>query len=423
MNLKLCSQAIQVEVYSFVALIQLLTKTPLPILKVACIVWLLLNFSIQTAISAIGLTFKAEPSIQDIYLDSTLGNVTIPDMSRFARVGRFFDSGRPQSIAAHMLGDSGADFAYSTLPSNSLAGTPVAQNPYEYWDAGGHWEFIFATSAPGAASAQDFNFLSVYSNQSVRSTATCRTPSYTFNDSSATLEIRTENQTILFPGEPLADEAMTYLTEPILSQNPDKPITTGICGPGCSTVHVLEPMTAQPVEDPESAFQPGSYFYYYQCNVTLTPVGGDDNHAGMFNLTPTAAAVAAQAIALSGARPPGPTANTTGTGMYTAYTLGLEFGQAQSNNATGMARMLSRFAIGVVAAAARTNPRMVVGGYPPRQGVRLVLDKPVAFGGILVATAVVQLGLLIGAVVAVLSGTGGKGDGNDGITRKREWDW
>jgi len=41
--------------------------------------------------------------------------------------------------------------------------------------------------------------------------------------------------------------------------------------------------------------------------------------------------------------------------------------------------MLSRFAICVVAAAAQTNPEILVPGSAPWQGVRLRLDKPVTF--------------------------------------------
>jgi len=176
--------------------------------------------------------------------------------------------------------------------------------------------------------------------------------------------------------------------------------STGPCGPGCATVYVVEPRTAPPVENPASV-NPDSSFYYYECNITVQPA---QDHAGIFNLSPTSAAVASQAIALSGLRAPSSTNRSFGTSQYATYTLGLEFGQAQNNKGTAMARMVSRFAISVVAAAARTNPTILVAGCPPRQGVRLVLDKPAAFGGILAATVVVQLVLLVGAVVLVRLG-------------------
>lgn len=97
--------------------------------------------------------------------------------------------------------------------------------------------------------------------------------------------------------------------------------------------------------------------------------------------------------------------------QFASYNLGLEFGQAQNNNVTSMAKMLSRYAIGVVAAAARSNPRVTVQGHTPRQGVRLVLEKPVVFGAILIATAAAQLVLLVVMIILVRTlGKGGRGD-------------
>jgi len=360
----------------------------------------------QAGIAAIGLTFKAEPGIDVIYLDSVRGDVAIPDMSRYARVGQFTDGPRPQLVAAHILGDIGTGYEYSTLPSEVMTDAPVARYPYAFWDAGSHWEFVFAHSAP-APGSQDFNFLSVYSDQAVRSSATCRTPPYTFTLSGGVIEIHHTdgpNKTMIFPALPLGEEAITYLTEPVLRGNGTNN-STGTCGPGCSVVYVVEPETDTAVEG-SSSVNPASTFFYYQCNVTVRPV---QEQAGHFNLSPTNAAVAAQAIAGSGQRAP-LAANSSALSLnyFTAYTLGLEFGQPQSNNATAMARMLSRFAIGVVAAAAHTNPKILIEGNPPRQGVRLTLDKPVPFAAILCATAGVQLVLLAAALLLVPSADTGK---------------
>ena len=170
------------------------------------------------AIAAIGLTFKAEPGIQDIYLGSALGDIAIPDMSRFASVGRFTDGARPQSIAAHILGDIGTSYEYSTLPLESMTDAPIAQHPYAFWDGGDHWEFVFTKSAPVPGS-QDFNFLSVYSEQHVLSSATCNTPIYSFRVGEGVLTIQPtdgQNRAILFStGPALGDESITYLTEPM----------------------------------------------------------------------------------------------------------------------------------------------------------------------------------------------------------------
>ncbi|KAH6649359.1 hypothetical protein F5144DRAFT_607547 [Chaetomium tenue] len=408
----------EIEVHSFVALLGLLIRTPAPILKFACAIWLLLNLAIQVGIAAVSLTFQAEPGIQEIYPDSTVGEVAIPDMTRFARVGRFNDGARPQSLAAHILGDTATSFEYSTLPSDVMTDAPIARYPYAFWDAGNHWEFVFVNSAPVPGS-QDFNFLSLYSDQHVQSSATCQTPPYTYNLTAGILSIQqttpTPPKTILFPASGVGDEAITYLTTPVLHDTGTN--STGTCGPGCATIHVVEPHAGNPV--PDSTFiHPTSSFFYYECNITVRPT--TQPNAGPFAFSPTTAAVAAQAIALSGQRAPSSSdedASRFGLNQFASYNLGLEFGQAQNNNATAMGRMLSRFAIGVVAAAARTNPKVVVQGRPPRQGVRLVLGKPVVFGAILIATAAVQL-VLLGAVMVLVRGLrkdgrrdgGGRGD-------------
>jgi hypothetical protein len=361
--------------------------------------------AIQTAIATIGLTFKAEPGIQEIYLDSTLGEIAIPDMSRFARVGRFTAGSRPQSVAAHILGDIGTSYEFSTIPQEIMTKAPIAKHPYAFWDGGDHWEYVFTKSAP-IPGPQEFNFLSVYSDEHVKSSATCRTPPNTFTLSGGVLAVTPtdgQNHTVLFPARPLGDESIMYLTESVLRNASAN--ATGQCGPGCATVRVVEPRTAPAAENPGPVV-PGSLFYYYECNITVAP---ERDRAGMFGLDPATAAVAAQAVALGDSRAPSAVNGTPGAGQYTAYTLGLELGQPQNNNATAMARTLSRFAIGVVAAAARTNPTVLVQGYPPRQGLRLVLDKPAIFGGILAATVGVQLVLLAGAVILVRLGErGGK---------------
>lgn len=356
--------------------------------------------AIQVGIAAVSLTFKAEPGIEEIYPDSAIGDVAIPDMTRFARVGRFNDGARPQSLAAHILGDTGTSYEYSTLPTEVMTDAPIARYPYAFWDAGDHWEFVFANSAPVPGS-QDFNFLSLYSDQHVQSSAACRTPPYNSNLTNGILTVQhtdNANTTIIFPALGVGDESITYLTEPVLRGTGGN--STGTCGPGCATIHVAEPRSGQAAPDSEFV-HPTSGFYYYECNVTVQPT--TQPNAGPFALAPATAAVAAQAIALSGQRaPPSPgAASPLGVNQFAVYSFGLEFGQAQNNSASAMGRMLSRFAIGVVAAAARTNPKVIVQGRPPRQGVRLVLDKPVVFAAILIATAGVQLVLLVAVMVLV----------------------
>jgi hypothetical protein len=349
------------------------------------------------AISVLSLTYKADPGAQDIYLDAQQDMVAIPDMSQFVTQGRFQDGSQLQSYAAHILGDIGSSYNHSMLPDEPLTDQPIAKYPSSFWNATDHWEYAFVNSAPGQVS-RDFNFLSVFSNQSITSLATCQTPPYDFELTSTTTIIQQRNpgtkKTITFPSFGMSEEDIIYLTKPFSSEEirtqSDK---TGHCGPGCSTIHILEPRAGPPAED--SFTNPDSIFFYYECNTTVSPKGGVPR-AGQFNFSATNAALTAQAIALSGRTVIGPEGSA-----YASYNLGLPFGEVQNNSATRMATMVSRFAIGVVAAAAQTNPKTLVPGRPPRQGVTLVLDKPAAFAAVLGAILGVHLVLFVLAAVIV----------------------
>jgi hypothetical protein len=116
------------------------------------------------------------------------------------------------------------------------------------------------------------------------------------------------------------------------------------------------------------------------------------------DISATNVAVAAQAIALSGERHPeiftlGPETSESGS-----CTDGMTFGEPQNNSVVGMASLLSRFAIGVVAAAAETNPKAIVSGHAPTQEVRIQLHSPVLFSLILVSIGLAQSCLFVVAV-------------------------
>jgi len=332
-------------------------------------------------------------------------------MREFVQVGRFNGGAAPQLLAAHILGDIGSSYNISILPPHPLTNEPVARYPASIWDAGSHWEYIFLNSAPHLHS-QDFNYLSVYSNESVRSSGTCTTPPYTFtlNTTARAVSILSPSNltTAVFPSIALGAESIYYLTTPSLLDDGSSPSPP--CGPGCATIHVLEPQAGPP--SPESYVNPSTTFFYYTCNITVST---SSPSAGAFNFSPANAAVAAQAIALSEQTAPvlNPLASSTSTppkDVYTSYPFSLQYGEPQNNSATGMASMLSRFAIGAVAAAAHTGPKRIVEGAQPRQGVRLRLEEPVAFVSVLAVGAGLQLGLLVLAATLVW---GVEGDGED----------
>ncbi|OCL03460.1 hypothetical protein AOQ84DRAFT_266116, partial [Glonium stellatum] len=329
-------------------------------------------------ISVLGLTFSANPGPGDVYTRPGLNNVSVPNMTHFApTTGRFTDYYLVESFGAHILGDIGSSYNFSLLPNNSLVGKPWASNPAAFWNATDHWEYVFLESAPSVASSGP-SFLSIYTNRTVTSRGTCDVPSYdiSINGSLATINPRNGMQNVTFPAIALGSESIYYLTAPLL----DHDDSTGACGPGCSSVKILEPAAGPPSP---GSFVSASGYYYYDCNITVTSTTP--------YLSPRNAAIAAQAIALSGQIHSEFASTNEPYNEYATYTFGLPFGEAQNNSAAGMADLLSRFAVGVVAAAAQTNPPMIVQGGQPAQGVRLQLSSPLVFDLILGLAGGMQL--------------------------------
>lgn len=344
------------------------------------------------------LTYSADPEIDAIFL-APGNDITIPDMSKFTQAGKLDidDLSLQQYFAAHILGDIGSSYNYTALPSESLVGIPVAQYPSSFWNATDHWEYIYLDSAPSPGPS-DFNFLSVYSNRSITTSAICINPVFSTSTNLSrpglvTIHQNDTGKLVDIPTAAILGEAITYLSRPIGPVFTFKNITTD-CGPGCSTVQVVEVAGGNPRQG--TYFNPGAGFFYYECNVTVLPTDPTDN----YTVSSIHAAIAAQAIGLSG--------NTDDAFFrqgidteYVTYSFGLPFGERQNNDPARMADQLARFAIGVIAAMAQTNPKLTVTGNQPRQGVRLAITLPAAFGVILLLAAFVQLILMTIAVVLV----------------------
>lgn len=309
-------------------------------------------------------------------------------MSTFApSTGRFTRDYLTESLAAHVLGNIGGSYNVSMLPKDPLSGKPWASNPADIWNGTDHWEYVFRDSAPTLASSGS-SALSIYTDKIVNSTGSCKTPAYRINFGNvvATITFLEGNSMISLPSLDLGLESILYVTTPVL-EFPERNTT---CGPGCSNIKIVEPAAGPPAP---GSFVGGDGFFVYDCNITVT-----SNHE---DLSPLNAAVAAQAIALSG-QIHTELANTSHpNNQYIAYNFGLTFGEAQNNSATGMASLISRFAIGVVAAAAQTNPSIIIQGGQPAQGVRITLDAAVFFHLILGLTAGLQLLLVVAAAFAV----------------------
>lgn len=377
---------------SMTDLLRLVFVAPRPRTAAASLFWLSLNMAAQIGIAILGLTYSADPGPEDIYRAPSISNISVANMNSFSsNLGRFQNS-RDSSFAAHILGDVGSSYNFSSLPNEPLKDKPWGAYPNAFWNATDHWEYVFLDYAPNLSRP---NFLSIYTDRVVASSAVCTTPAWRYNTSGrvAIITADNSNETTIFPEIVFGLELVYYLTTPIELKNQNLSGGNGSCGPGCSNVKVLEPATGPPV--PGSITSDDGRLYYYDCNITVVSTSPDQI------LPPRNGAIAAQAIALSGQIHSELVGQRHGgSNQYVAYAIDVPFGEPQNNSAVGMASLLSRFSIGVIAAAAQTNPPLTVQGTQPMQGVRLQLSSPRTFYLTLGLIGGLQLVLVI--VTAIL---------------------
>jgi len=206
----------------------------------------------------------------------------------------------------------------------------------------------------------------------------------------AVIHLLNGSRTVTFPAIALGVESVYYLTAP-MPDHEDSSSSNGPYAPGCNNVKALGPAAGPPV-DGSLVNGSNSAYFFYDCNI---------NHVDNTRLPPLNAAVAAQAIVLSGQIHLEFTSTAEEYNQFVAYNLGLPFGEPQNNSATGMASLISRFAIGVISAAAQTNPPMFLQGSLPKQGVRLQLDSFWVFNLILIIMGTLQFILVLLTAVVV----------------------
>jgi hypothetical protein len=297
---------------------------------------------------------------------------------------RFDNRNFVERLAAHIFGDIGSSCNYTMSPEEALSGTSWAQNAAMFYNTTDHWEYVFRDSAVLDLTSAEENVplktVSIYTDDVAIASGSCRTPTFWVGETDRLLVINIDStgEAVYFPSSLL--ESILYLITPVLTT------PTAQCGLGCGNVKVLE----QPAGPPVPGSTVSSFgFFYYDCSITVS--------APRY-ISATNAAVAAQAIALSGERHPEIFTSGPETSEWGSYIYGRTIGKPQNNSEVGIASLLSRFAIGVVAAAAETNPKAIVPGHAPAQGVRIQLRSPVLFSLILVSIGLIQSCLFVVAV-------------------------
>lgn len=159
--------------------------------------------------------------------------------------------------------------------------------------------------------------------------------------------------------------------------------TSMTCGTGCGVV---------------TAFESGpAASWYYTCNVTVGAATNATQPA--HQVSDSVRLLAAQGIALQGYGVLSFVDDSRS--QYQSYPAETEFGLATMGIADAMAMRMSRFAIGVIAAAADFNNDLTIPGYPPVRGSHVKVDHWDYAALILLAAVIAQL--VLSLVLAFMS--------------------
>lgn len=140
--------------------------------------------------------------------------------------------------------------------------------------------------------------------------------------------------------------------------------------------------------------------WFYDCNVTIGEVV--NAKLPVHSLGANVSSMAAPAIALQGYGASTFGVNSTGVKKYQfqSYPAESVYGNTQNGNNNGMALLMSRFAIGVVAVTAQANTNILAPGRLPLKGIQLDINHWYYVHMILGLTVGLQLLLALGSILA-----------------------
>ncbi|KAF9876820.1 hypothetical protein CkaCkLH20_05666 [Colletotrichum karsti] len=344
-------------------------------IHVAATGWLILSIGSQVGLAAVGLCYSTDTADKQALL--VPGNVTISDMTTIG-TGKVVKSNSKalgaQQYTANSYGIISQAYASADMSKvPSARAIYVASDPLMFCDDV-YCKYVFHETSTSSIKDDDTNPMTVATNRSVNSTASCASWRVTSggNGTTTNITVALENggtQTIDIPYRGGTNQS-TFMTNSEFD-----------CGEGCSIVSVLEASDTAP--------------WYYSCNVTVGQVANAtrlEHELGM-NLTDLAAAgIALQGYAVSSLL------NDTNF-QYQSYPAESVFGTPMEGNNGVMQVLLARFAIGVVAIAAENNADIILEGTMPLKGTKLNVSHWNMIHLILVLTASLQLTLGIAAAV------------------------
>ncbi|RGP81370.1 hypothetical protein FLONG3_514 [Fusarium longipes] len=324
--------------------------------------WFFVFVASKIGLAVLGLFYSVDLS-DTLALQVVPGNVSIANMSSVQPLGFVFSASQSRSdqeYAANMYG--AMSFTYMTgarTRKPEIGDLRLASDPVLFCDLDG-CDFVFLESSVPSDPEEDLADMAswqpimVATNRQMSISTRCESYPVTNSGDGSSTEIEYRKNTsdtrsreyfrVRVPAAIETEQTM-FMTN-----------TSTNCGPGCSTVTVLEKSAKDP--------------WFYSCNTTVSSV--TNGTIAEHEVPEHVRLLAAQAIALQGFSVDSTLGNSDL--QYQVYPAQSPFGTPLQGMTQAMELIMSRFTAGVIAMTANVNSNIVIDGFPPTKGSSLNVD-------------------------------------------------
>lgn len=225
--------------------------------------------------------------------------------------------------------------------------------------------YVFHETSPESLYLDDYLPVKVSTSRSINGTSVCESwPVIRGGDGTVSnITIQKESgDTVVSVPVPGRPDRTIFITDPMKD-----------CGEGCSIITAFESSDVSP--------------WFYSCHITTNPVANATRPVEEVSLD--LRRLASTSVALRGFTDP---ATVDGADLqYAIYPAETFIGYPHNGSTSGMAHLLSRYAIGVVAITAESNDMVTVPGNEPTIGTKLQVEHWQLINLIFILTAAIQL--------------------------------
>ncbi|KAK7931345.1 hypothetical protein PG985_002057 [Apiospora marii] len=338
---------------SMVSLLKLAWRTRRKTIHSAVLGWGFVLLGAQVTVASIGLCYSTDTA-ESHALMVPGGTVFVPNLSSI-QAGDIVNETTTSLGAQQYMANNYGIISTASKPGDNFSVIPEAKSivqpgaPATFCE-GPVCRYLFKELSFDPAQPEDESLISVTTTRTIEASTTCNSwPVVSGGDGSVkriSVAMGQDGTDITIPTE-IGTNATIYMTD-----------TTQTCGDGCSLLSAFEASADAP--------------WYYQCNVTVGQVvnGTRPEHEASTNLRN----LMADAIALQGYAASSFAGNAEP--QFQTYPSESLFGRAVNGGAEELAKIISRFSIGAMAAFADNNKFIQVEGDAPRRGIVLDITHP-----------------------------------------------